>query len=58
MLLHPIRRVLDENGIGKFQKNIDTGKIMALHNAKWSVEKISTEMGVPVEIIRDVINRH
>lgn len=37
------------------EKKIDVGKIMALHNAKWSIAKIAEEMNLSSTEIYDVI---
>lgn len=48
-----------KNNETPIEKNpLDKGKIIALHNAKWSNEKIAKEVCADVEDIRAVIDEH
>lgn len=40
------------------RETIDTGKVMALHNAKWSQAKIADEMGCSQSRISQIIKGH
>lgn len=40
------------------RETIDTGKVMALHNAKWSQAKIADEMGCSQSRISQIIKEH
>ena len=41
------------------RRNIDTGKVMALHRAGWSNQEIAWDMNIPVEKVEGVLNdRH
>lgn len=42
---------------GKSRKQIDTGKIMALHNAGWSNVKIADEMGLSAITVGKYVNK-
>lgn len=38
------------------RRNIDTGKVMALHRAGWSNKDIAWDMNIPVEKVEGVLN--
>lgn len=38
------------------RRNIDTGKVMALHRAGWSNQDIAWDMNIPVEKVEGVLN--
>lgn len=41
------------------RRNIDTGKVMALHRAGWSNQDIAWDMNIPIEKVEGVLNdRH
>ena len=38
------------------RRNIDTGKVMALHRAGWSNQQIAWDMNIPVSKVEGVLN--
>lgn len=50
-----VERTKDDEVPEDLRHHIDTGKIKALHNANWPVEKIADEMTLSPETIRRVI---
>ena len=40
------------------KKDIDTGKIIALHNAGWSYRKIAEEMGLTLTTVSKYVNQY
>ena len=38
------------------RRNIDTGKVMALHRAGWSNQEIAWDMNIPVSKVEGVLN--
>ena len=38
------------------RRNIDTGKVMALHRAGWSNQDIAWDMSIPIEKVEGVLN--
>ena len=41
--------------IRRMAQDVDTGKVKALYNARWSVKDIADDMGVPEQVIQFVI---
>jgi len=52
---YKVERVRDDEVPAGARRRIDTGKIKALHNAKWSIEKIAAEMNLSPDTIKSVI---